>query len=53
VLLQVAVVNVGLLNVAFGTVPLELEQWLVCAAMASVVLWSAELRKLVLRAIGR
>ena len=39
VLLQVAVVNLGFLNVAFGTVPLELGQWLVCAAMASVVLW--------------
>jgi len=46
VMLQVAVVNVGLLNVAFGTVPLSLDQWLACAAMASVVLWASELRKL-------
>jgi Ca2+-transporting ATPase len=45
VVLQVAVVNVGFLNVAFGTVPLSLEQWLVCAAMASLVLWVSELRK--------
>jgi len=44
-LLQVAVVNVGILNVAFGTVPLALEQWLVCAAAASAVLWTGELRK--------
>jgi potassium/sodium efflux P-type ATPase len=44
-LLQVAVVNVGLLNVAFGTVPLTLEQWLLCAAMGSLVLWASELRK--------
>jgi P-type Ca2+ transporter type 2C len=47
--LQVAVVNIGFLNVAFGTVPLTLEQWLVCTAMASVVLWYSELRKLALR----
>jgi magnesium-transporting ATPase (P-type) len=47
--LQVAVVHVPFLNVAFGTVPLALEQWLVCAAMGSVVLWVAELRKLVTR----
>ena len=47
VLLQVAVVHLGFLNVAFGTVPLTLDQWLVCVAMASVVLWFSELRKLV------
>ena len=45
VVLQVAVVNVGFFNVAFGTTPLSLEQWLVCAAMASLVLWVSELRK--------
>ena len=48
-LLQVAVVHVPVLNVAFGTVPLSPDQWLMCAAMASVVLWYSELRKLVLR----
>lgn len=48
-LLQVAVVNVGFLNHAFGTVPLTLEQWGVCAAMGSAVLWVDELRKLVWR----
>ena len=47
VLLQVAVVHVAILNLAFGTTPLTVEQWLVCAAMGSVVLWSGELRKLV------
>ena len=51
-LLQVAVVNVPFLNLAFGTTPLTLNQWLVCAAMASVVLWYSELRKLVVRAMG-
>jgi calcium-translocating P-type ATPase len=49
VLLQVAVVNLGFLNVAFGTVPLDQGQWLVCAAMASAVLWFGELRKWLLR----
>ncbi|WP_411879769.1 cation-translocating P-type ATPase [Polaromonas sp. YR568] len=51
--LQIAVVNLGFLNYAFGTVPLTLEQWLLCAAMASTVLWHAELRKLAGRAWRR
>ena len=50
-LLQVAVVHVGFLNVAFGTVPLDAGQWLSCVAMASVVLWFGELRKLLGRAL--
>ncbi len=41
------------LNLAFGTVPLEFDQWLLCAAMASVVLWFGELRKLMSRALAR
>jgi magnesium-transporting ATPase (P-type) len=45
VLLQVTVVHIPFLNMAFGTVPLSFEQWLVCAAMASSVLWLSELRK--------
>lgn len=48
--LQVAVVHVGMLNVAFGTVPLAPAQWAVCLAMGSTVLWFGELRKLALRA---
>jgi magnesium-transporting ATPase (P-type) len=52
VALQYAVVNAGFLNVAFGTVPLEPGQWLVCAAMASLVLWVGELRKWILRRSG-
>ena len=43
--LQVAVVHLPLLNQAFGTTPLTAQQWLVCTAMASGVLWAAELRK--------
>ena len=48
-LLQVAVVELPLLNDAFTTAPLSLEQWLVCVAIASTVLWASEIRKLVLR----
>ena len=52
--LQVAVVNLPFLNLAFGTTPLSLDQWLVCAAMGSIVLWYSELRKLVRRSwLGR
>ena len=51
--LQIAVVHIGFLNVAFGTVPLSWDQWLVCIAMGSVVLWFSELRKLLARSLRR
>jgi len=51
--LQVAVVHVGFMNLAFGTAPLSIEQWLACVALASVVLWTSELRKLAARALRR
>lgn len=47
--LQLAVVNIGALNVAFGTVPLTLDQWLVCLLMGSVVLLVSEASKWVQR----
>jgi magnesium-transporting ATPase (P-type) len=50
--LQVAVVNFAMLNAAFGTVPLSLDQWLVCALMASAVLWISEIRKLLARGMA-
>ncbi len=50
-MLQVAVVHVPFLNLAFGTVPLTLDQWLTCLAMASVVLVYSEARKLVTRLV--
>ena len=53
VVLQVAVVHVGFLNTAFGTVPLAPAQWLGCVALSSAVLWLEELRKWVVRAAGR
>ena len=49
-LLQIAVVEVDILNVAFGTVPLTFDQWVLCAAMGSAVLWFRELSKLANRA---
>lgn len=52
VVLQVAVVHVAPLNVAFGTNPLSLDQWLLCALMGSMVLWYAETRKWVLRRLS-
>ncbi len=45
--LQVAVVHLRWLGDAFGTVPLSAADWLVCLALASLVLWADELRKLV------
>lgn len=49
VALQVAVVQIPLLQTAFGTAPMDLTHWVVAVAMASTVLWFDELRKLVLR----
>jgi Ca2+-transporting ATPase len=51
--LQVAVVHVPFLNIAFGTAPLAPDQWLLCAAMASGVLIHSELQKLLRRSWGR
>ncbi len=48
-LLQVAVVEIPWLQVAFGTRPLSPSQWLICLAMASIVLWAQELVKAVAR----
>jgi len=51
--LQVLVVHVPFLNEAFSTVPLSLAEWLTCLAIASLVLWAEELKKLVIRARDR
>lgn len=53
IVLQIAVVNFGPLNVAFGTAPLLPEHWLVCIAMGSTVLWFSELRKWILRQVSK
>jgi magnesium-transporting ATPase (P-type) len=48
---QVAVVHVAILNEAFDTAPLSAGDWALCVAMASLVLWIEELRKLIARAL--
>jgi P-type Ca2+ transporter type 2C len=48
VALQLAVVYVPLLQAAFGTVALGAMDWLVCALVASSVLWLSEIKKLVM-----
>ncbi len=53
VVLQVAVVHLSFLNDAFDTVPLSAADWLVCVGLASVVLWTVELKKFVLRLMTR
>jgi Ca2+-transporting ATPase len=52
-LLQVLVVHVPLLNRAFGTTPLSAGDWVRCFAMASLVLWADELKKLLMRWLPR
>ncbi len=47
VVLQIAVGQLEFLNDAFGTTPLSLEEWLICTGLASMVVWTSELRKLV------
>lgn len=51
--LQAAVVHWAPLNRAFSTTPLTVDQWLICIAMSSTVLWFSELRKLILRLTDR
>jgi len=50
--LQGAVVHLPFLNLAFGTVPLSVGQWVVCVVLASGVLWFSEARKLVRRSLA-
>ncbi|GLY29708.1 hypothetical protein Kisp02_30730 [Kineosporia sp. NBRC 101731] len=52
-LAQALVVEVPFLQTAFGTASLDLEHWLVSAALASTVLWLDELRKVFLRYSSR
>jgi calcium-translocating P-type ATPase len=49
--LQVAVVQLPFLNDAFGTTPLQLDEWLICTGLASVVLWADECRKIATRLV--
>jgi P-type Ca2+ transporter type 2C len=49
--LQIAVVHVSFLNKAFDTMPLTGRDWMICVALASIVLWADEAKKLVVRLI--
>ena len=49
VLLQIAVVYVPFLQLAFSTVSLNIEDWILCTLAASSVLWLRELSKLIKR----
>jgi magnesium-transporting ATPase (P-type) len=48
-LLQLAVVQLPFLNDAFSTTPLGAGEWAACIALASVVLWADEAKKLLAR----
>ena len=51
-LLQVAMVEIPVMNDAFETTPLDLRDWLICIGLASAVMWAAEAKKL-LQHLGR
>lgn len=51
--LQIAVVEVPFMQVAFGTASMDLAHWGVCLALGSVVLWFDEIRKAVLRSLEK
>ncbi|PJM74348.1 haloacid dehalogenase [Bifidobacterium primatium] len=53
VALQLVVIYVPALNVAFGTTPLDPHQWLECLGLAAFVLVGSELYKLVLRTVSK
>ena len=52
VLLQILVIYAPFLQPAFNTMPLTLNEWLVCVAVASTVLWAREIVKLLFRLLG-
>lgn len=51
--LQVAVVHLQPLQIAFGTAPLDAAHWIGAVALASLVLWVEEIRKAIIRARDR
>jgi magnesium-transporting ATPase (P-type) len=53
VVLQVAVVHLPVLNDAFDTTPLSAGDWLLCTALASLVLWADEAKKILERLLAR
>jgi P-type Ca2+ transporter type 2C len=53
IVLLVTVVEMGALHQVFTTTDLTSEQWLICAAVGSTILWAGELVKILIRARGR
>jgi P-type Ca2+ transporter type 2C len=53
IVFQIAVVHVSFLNKAFDTMPLTARDWMICIALASIVLWADEAKKLVQRLAQR
>ena len=51
-LLQIGVTHVGFMQSLFETTSLSINQWAVCIAVASSILWVEEIRKLVSRIIN-
>lgn len=51
IVLQIAVVHLPFLNSAFGTQPLSIMDWAFCIALASMVLWADEVKKVIERRI--
>jgi potassium/sodium efflux P-type ATPase len=51
--LQIAVVQLPLLNDAFDTTPLSIGDWMTCVGLASVVLWADEAKKALTRRLRR
>ena len=49
--LQVAVTHVSFMQSLFDTTHISNEQWLVCIAVASSIVWVEELRKLIHRIV--
>ncbi|MET4004260.1 MULTISPECIES: cation-translocating P-type ATPase [Arthrobacter] len=53
VALQILVVQVPILQLAFGTASMDLTHWAACVALGSAVLWFDEIRKILMRAISK
>ncbi|OKL53209.1 haloacid dehalogenase [Bowdeniella nasicola] len=53
VVLQIAVVHLPFMQVAFSTEAMTTSQWLTAVGLASVVLWAEEIAKLFRRALAR
>jgi Ca2+-transporting ATPase len=48
-LLQIAVTHVSFMQSLFNTRSISPQQWMVCVAVASSVLWVEEIRKVIVR----